>query len=87
MSECIMEEQTVWKINNPKITGKVVSVVDNIATISIKNELSDIRTSSLTNNPLEVIKLLLINVSLQEETIKELRNNYWNVHQELLKMK
>ena len=87
MSECIMKEQTVWKINNPKITGKVVSVVDNIATISIENELSDIRTSLLTNNPLEVIKLLLVNVNLQEETIQELRDNYWNVHQELLKMK
>ena len=79
--------QTVWSMNSPTITGKVIGISDRIAKILTKTDELEINILVLTNDPNKVIEKLVKNIAIHEESIQELRDNYWNVHQQLLKMR
>lgn len=82
--------ETVWDIHNPIFTGTVTSISDSyIKVMTYKEELHyGAKTPlMLTNDPNKIIKRLLEKLSNSEESVQELRSNYWNVHQELIKLK
>lgn len=82
MSNNISVGQIVWDIRNPSVNGKVISITKEIAKLKNGEEL---KITKLTNNYNLVIDKLLKKIERQGETIEELKENYWRVHQQLLK--
>lgn len=78
----------VWDTVDPTIYGTITSFA-NDGTIIVKTnkKVFSKHPNNLTRNPQIIIDNLFLKLQQSEETIKELRDNYWNVHQELLKMK
>ena len=74
--------QIVWDISNPNVNGKVISITKEIAKLENGTEL---QITKLTTDYNLVISKLLKKIEMQDETIEELKENYWKIHQQLLK--
>ena len=82
MSNNISVGQIVWDIRNPSVNGKVIKITKETAILVNGDELE---ITKLTTDYNLVISKLLKKIEMQEETIEELKENYWKVHQQLLK--
>ena len=82
MSNNISTGQIVWDIRNPSVNGKVIKITQDTVVLVNGDELE---ITKLTTDYNLVISKLLKKIEMQEETIEELKENYWKVHQQLLK--
>jgi hypothetical protein len=82
MSNNISVGQIVWDIRNPSVNGKVIKITQDTVVLVNGDELE---ITKLTTDYNLVISKLLKKIEMQEETIEELKENYWKVHQQLLK--
>ena len=83
---------TVWKLSDPSISGKVDSLVDNgnignKFRVNISGSWILFNNNEITNNPNKIIGMLINKVKLGEESLNEVRENYWRVHQEVLQLR
>ena len=78
---------TVWDIHDPKFTGTVTSLSEDVIKVKTRKEVVNVMPNMLTSNPNKVIEELIKKLELSEDSVMELRDNYWNVHQELIRVK
>ena len=83
---------TVWKLSDPSISGKVDSFIKdgnmgNKFLVNISGSWILFNNNEITNDPNKIIYLLINKVKIVEESFLEDRENYWRVHKEILQLR
>lgn len=78
----------VWSISNPSFVGVINNFLPGGEILVSADEGSrSFSPGELTKHPNRIIVELHEKLKVADETVEELRRNYWNIHQEVIRLK